>query len=875
VTERRITFGWHLDGQRTTQSGNTLGESVLGPMGLLTLLETQLGLMALHPSQVERIVQYRDCLQKLDADHRFYHQSLSVDLLGTAACLLDWRDQWALYGWDGQIPAGSPKRLQDLADVEILADTAVSPNVGQRLKAVKVALQHRKLEISKIQLIDPVASLPVRWQAVLSEFQVEETGEPKEAGVGFLGALQASLKAATAGRAVAKLVWQDDGTVVVAQAETRTLAAHWLAPQLEGKCPSLLVCGGNGARLDAYMAAASRPRQGLKEASAFRPALQILPLTIELLWSPLNYYALVQFLMHPVCPIPAFARRRLAEKVADAPGIGGEYWQRTLDDIDAHYEHNGASKVREQISFWVEHDKFQPDEGAKVDAVIERVSQLADYFRQRLGEADQATRLAFHAGYAQCQASLDSLKGLLAQGVERIHPRQLQKLVTQATANGSDNQLWPAEVGAQQIATHPGAVVEPMARIIWWQLAMPGLPGSSPWSSSEIHALKEAGVALPEVSEQLDQITKEWLRPVMAAREQLLLVLPPPGEEIHPLWQMICAVVEQPKITRLEEHLISGHDAMVMVNPIPLPTTKRWWKLPEEVSISLRDKESFSSLELALFNPYRWLLQYQAQLKSSSLISVGGDFRILGNLAHGLIERYFQHPDALAMSNADFSAWFDKAFVEIIDQEGATLRIPGRGADLENFQFRLHRSMLTLREQLARAGIVRVAPEQAVSGEFEGRELAGSADLVLENAQSNRAIVDMKWSGIKKYPGKLKENRHLQLAIYAELLRQEKGKWPSVAYYILDRARFFAPDASFFPSAEIVQSENGENTADLWQRFLCTWRWRIKQILAGRFEVVLERTQPTEDSEPPAEGMAIETLSETYNDYWALAGWKE
>jgi hypothetical protein len=153
--------------------------------------------------------------------------------------------------------------------------------------------------------------------------------------------------------------------------------------------------------------------------------------------------------------------------------------------------------------------------------------------------------------------------------------------------------------------------------------------------------------------------------------------------------------------------------------------------------------------------------------------------------------------------------------------------------------------------------------------------LAGSADLVLENAQSNRAIVDMKWSGIKKYPGKLKENRHLQLAIYAELLRQEKGKWPSVAYYILDRARFFAPDASFFPSAEIVQSENGENTADLWQRFLCTWRWRIKQILAGRFEVVLERTQPTEDSEPPAEGMAIETLSETYNDYWALAGWKE
>jgi hypothetical protein len=70
VTERRITFGWHLDGQRATQPGNTLGESVLGPSGLLNLLEIQLGMLALHPSQAKRIVQYRSCLEKLDGDHR-------------------------------------------------------------------------------------------------------------------------------------------------------------------------------------------------------------------------------------------------------------------------------------------------------------------------------------------------------------------------------------------------------------------------------------------------------------------------------------------------------------------------------------------------------------------------------------------------------------------------------------------------------------------------------------------------------------------------------------------------------------------------------------------------------------------------------------
>jgi hypothetical protein len=874
VTERRITFGWHLDGQRATQPGNTLGESVLGPLGFLTLLETQLGLIALHPSQAERIVQYRNCLQNLDADHRFYHQSFSVDPLGTTACLLDWRDKWALFGWDGGMPNTAPKRLRDLAEIEAIAKNEVSPSIGERLKAAKAALKQRKLEIDQVRVIDPVASLPARWQAVLAELPIVEIAEPEGTGVGFLGALQVGLKMAGAGQSTTKLAWQEDGSVVVVQAETRALAAHWTASQLEDERPTLVVSGGDGTRLDAHLASANRPRQGLNEASAFRPALQVLPLTMELLWNPLNYYALVQFLTHPVCPIPGFARRKLAEKVADTPGVGGEYWQRTLEEIEAHYGDERAPKVREEIATWIEHVRFRTEEGAKIDAVIERVRRLAEFFRLRLGETNDAKRLAFHAGYGQCKACLDSLKGLMVQGMGDIRPRQLQKLVAQVTAKGSDNQLWPAEVGAQQAVTQPGAVVEPTQRIIWWQLAMPSLPDSDPWSSSEIRALKEAGVALPDVSGRLERVAKEWLRPVMAAREQLVLVLPPPGEEVHPLWQMISAVVEQPKVKRLEELLSSGGNAMVTVTPVPLPAAKRWWNLPDEVAVSLREKESFSSLELLLFNPYQWLLRYPAALRPSRLVSVGGDFRIMGNLAHGLVERYFLRPDSLAMSDAEFDAWFAEAFAEIIDQEGAILRIPGRGADLDNFRFYLHRSMRTLREQVNRAGTVKVVPEGIVTGQFEGGELAGSADLIMQNARGDLAIVDMKWSGIKKFPEKLKENRHLQLAIYAELLRQEKGEWPSIAYYILDRARFFAPDERFFPDAEVVQSASGENTTQLWERFLKTWHWRVDQIHAGRFEVVLERTQPTEESVPPAEAMATETLNESYNDYWALAGWE-
>lgn len=869
---QRITFGLALDGQRTTQPGNTIGESVVGPIGFLNILETQLGLLALHPSQAERIVQYRDCLARLDTGQRFYHRSFETDPLGTAACLLDWRDQWFLHGWNGSVGSDAPARLRDTAEVEALASD-VAPGIGQRLAAVSERLRVRKVDIAEVRLVDAIEAFPVRWRAVLAQLPLVPFKLPNGGGCGFLGRLQGALKLAAAGSQPEKVDWQDDDSVIIVQAESRALAAHWLAPLLEDPRPTLLISGADGVRLDAMLAAAGRPRQGLKESSAFRPALQILPLALELIWDPLNYYALVQFLTHPVCPVPGYARRKLAEKVADAPGIGGAYWQKTLTEIDKHYGAERSPGVREAIAAWVEHPRFFIADGAPLDAVIARVERLADFFRVRLGETDVARRVSFNAAFSQCRACLDSLNGLKQQGTDRIRPRQLQKLVAQATANGADNPLWPAEVGAQLAATQPGAAIEPTARVIWWQLVMPQLPGSDPWSAGEVRALRAAGADIPEAAERLDQVAQDWLRPVMSAREQLILVLPPPGEEVHPLWQMICAVVDRPKVTALEALLSSGGDGMAQVTSVPLPAVQRWWQLPEDIAIPLREKESFSSLELMLFNPYHWLLRYPARLRPSRITTLGGDFRMLGNLAHGLVERFFLCPEALSMSEGDFDSWFAGAFAQIVDEEGALLRTPGRGSDLENFRYRLHRSMQTLREQIARAGIVGVVPEQEVSGHFHGGELGGSADLVMTNAKGERAIVDMKWSGSKKFPAKLKKNRHLQLAIYAELLRQQTGAWPSVAYYILDRAELIAPDERAFPDVKAIPSESGENTAQLWQRFLATWQWRVAQIREGLFEVVMEGIPATDESAPPDDAMEMEMLNAAYNDYRSLAGW--
>lgn len=876
---QRITFGFYLDGQRATAPSDRLGQTVVGPLGLLNILETLLGRLAIQPSAAQRSIQYRDCLQALDNPARFYHRSFELDPLGTAACLLAWRDEWALHccageRWDDRLAADAPRRLRDLAAVEQRARQSVSPGIGQRLDAIQAALHVRKPDIEVLHVLDPIDTLPARWQAVLAALPVVQCPEPAGAGVGFLGTLQQRLEDAAKGEMPAALPWNDDGTVIVVQAETRALAAHWVATRLEAP-GTLLVAGDDRARLDAHLAAMGHARQGLREASAFRPALQVLPLVTELLWAPLNYYALVQFLTHPVCPLPGFARRRLAEKVAEAPGIGGAKWQQALEAIAAHAGAERAPDVAAQIAYWIEHPRFDAETGAPLVAVTERVAQLVAFFRRRLGDADEAMRLAILAGHEQCRACLESLNALVAQGAASIRPRQLHKLVAQATGSGVPNPLWPAEVGAAQSATQAGAVIEAAARVIWWQLTTPALPGPLPWSAAEVRALSEAGVRLPDTEQQLAQIARTWLRPVMAAREQLILVLPPPGEEVHPLWQMIGAVVDAPRVTALEGLLRSGGENMAVSTPVPLPAAKRWWQLPGDVTVALRPRESFSSLEQLLFNPWQWLLRYPAALHPSTLVSLGGDFLLFGNLAHGLIEQYFQRDDALALADAAFDAWFASAFETLIDQDGALLRMSGRGADLAKFRNRLRRSLQTLRAHVRQAGVVKVVPEQALEGSFEGGALAGFADLVMHMSAGEAAIVDMKWSGARKYPDKLKHNRHLQLAIYAELYRQHGGQWPAVAYYILDRARLVAPDDHSFPEAETIASDDGENTAQLWQRFLATWRWRVAQIRAGRFEVALEAIAPTDDSEPPPDAMVMETLNAAYNDYRALAGWKD
>lgn len=877
VAVQRICFGLALDGERGWHVRNALGESTVGPLGFLTILETQLGLTRAERSRAERIVAMRECLAAAATGSRFYESSFRTDEFGTSATLLGWRDLWYEHGWTGEMPAAATGRLADMAAVEALARTKVFPGTGQRLIEIGEALQTRQPQIRWIGLEDALADLPARWRTVLGLLSAsqERSAPPSPTATPgtLLHDLQVEFLKMVAGEPITRIAWRDDGSVRLVRAESDLAAAQWLAADMTPGVDRVVVAERGGTTLDAALGAADKPLLGLSEPSAFRPALQILPLALRLIWSPLDFGALLQFLTHPVGPLRGFARRRLAEKMASTPGIGGESWSRVLDEIREHYGADGPGVITD-IGFWLDEARFTSSEQAPLAFVLQRVSRLSKIFQAGAANDDLATRAGWVAAQHQAKSVAESLEALERQGVGRIGPEALDRLVSQATAAGSDNPLLRAQVGARSCVRSPGALIEVFDDIVWWKLAAVALPRPYPWSTQELALLRGIGVELPETSRLLEREASCWLRPVLNARERLTLMLPPPNEEAHPAWLMLSALLEKPVIECVEDTLtappVPGRTSAIPFRP--LPARRRWWQIPAGAIHGWDRAASYSSLEQFLHNPYQWALNYPAQLKSSALLELPGEFQLLGSLAHRTVEQVYRKPEALTWSAAQVQQWFDTACDRIIAEEGAVLLMRGQRARREAFRLRFRRSLGALHELLLSAGTRLVEPEADLDGETPLGRLRGSSDLLLTIGEGQRVVIDMKWAGNKKYREKLKAQTHIQLAIYARLVERNSSRWPAVAYFILSDPELLTTADGIFPGVTPIRVE-GASTALLWERLSATWAWRRRQIESGLIEVVFDDIDPTEASAAPERALPVEALDQRYNPFVTLAGW--
>ena len=438
---------------------------------------------------------------------------------------------------------------------------------------------------------------------------------------------------------------QGDGSLVVVKSASKDLSADAIAEFLleTGEIGrTLLVAEVDGIVLDNALERAGLPRCGFRHYTRFRSATQVLKLALALLWKPVDPHRVLQFLLHPSGLLPRWVRWRLADAVAASPGLGGPAWIRSIERIaqtqrerfEAGEEE--VERLRTDIAFWLEAERYDPDSGAPVETLLSRTGRVSDWARKQSNTAESESEVAmFAAARSQAEALLTELAELRESGAQRISRLELQRRIDEVTTGAQDPSTY-GEAGHARATTAPAAVTGPWPTVVWWNLALESTAISYPWSRRELDALRASGVHLPEIDDIVRRRSREWLRPLCNASEQLVLVVQNDERGTHPLWTRVESLFEGMATVEIEPVLLEGGQTLeplgIRTRELPLRhlrAPRRWWSLPPEFPVAPREVESYSSLAKLCDYPHEWVLRYAARLRAGRAAALMDGTRLL------------------------------------------------------------------------------------------------------------------------------------------------------------------------------------------------------------------------------------------------------
>ncbi len=863
----KIVFGWHLDGPTWPEtpdgSAFVVDAAVVGPKGLLDLLETRLGENAPARPAALRIAQYLARLRAIDDGRAFFSRSLAVDGWATARLLLGWRDNLRGAGWDARSSSWAADRLAWLAMAETRASSPLAPGIPDRAASLIPKIEAPS-PIKELALVDHAGYLPLVWRRLIDALAAAGTAVARRT---LLVPAQdtdlARVRALLADRKPATL--RGDGSFAVARCNDELMAAdiaaEWLAAAQEANRDVVIVRQGDGNVLDAACHRLGLPRPGGSRRSPFRGALQILPLAFETAWRPLDAERMLELLMMHGSPIPRGAGMLFAEVLRDFPGTGGVRWRAAWDEAGEQLgekleesdldERARASTLRNTLAnwrLWLEPERYPREAGltAKAaDAICRKVQRWAI----RRASADED---GIHMEAANAAAALADT--IAASGLDPITKPQLDRMIDAVVAEGIAWSGTVAEAAAWTPVDSPAQIWDKAHTVLWWGFsdsgsAVPMLP----WTAAERDEMAAAGVALPAPETAAALRLDAQRRAILGATERVLLVEPvltaAQGSASHPIWHELAdssgldgAIVDGRSLRKGDRAVLCGRDwSTTPVDVRRLPGPIRDWFVPGKL-IGPRPSESASSLESLLGCPLQWVLRYQAGLRKTRLLDMADGNRLKGNVAHEVLACLLADPlsDSRAAVRESVAGLLEAMLPEI----GSPLLLPGRLREREDLRRNTIESAVVLVNILKdRRLSVRAAEREIKRPLDEGWELEGIIDLELVSEEGLPAIVDLKWSKRDRYRREeISEARPIQLAVYARLLRDEAEQFfPPGAYFMIKQRRLLAVDAEPFPPQFRIE---GSDLASVWTAVEAARGRALAELAAGR--VVASGVSPDE-----------------------------
>ncbi|WP_437193944.1 PD-(D/E)XK nuclease family protein [Planctomicrobium sp. SH527] len=808
---------------------STLNELRGGPETLLRWLETQLGLPTFEAHRASHVTEYATVLEKITDS--VISQSLQTDRWATASELLSRRDELLLSGWDQKHCDTLPEVVRDLA---VAADEHrfVFPSVSDRLQSVLNALDDgQSLPQHICILADSADRWPVRWQRVLSRLTIQPIDEPALHGSEGRSLHQA--QSIVRGGAIETI--QLDDSLRYVHTLSQSAAIEFIAATLlENKAElnrTVIVCEDDclAMQLDGCLARYGLPTMGASVSSPAHPVLQVLPLCLTLCWEPVDPQSLLDFLTLPICPIPRQAAVALAEALTNEPGLGSGAWEKTFHSLCSE-ENDPEGRLRERLDAWLFCNRVKRDAMISSRLVRDRCALVAKWASGRailMAKEDETQELLIHALHvAAGQASLLS-ELAESQGNELSQP-QLSRLLEEALSAGVESVGSIQADGGPIHARSLAEITDSCHRVIWLGLGT-GDARACRWSADQLESLRESDIQIDDGTHALTSLRTAEARGLCFVEDALLAVLLPQDVEKrwHPIWLAIRTAFSETARDNppVLENLIQAGDVSslspftfgIESKSVQAPQGLRpVWDLPVDL---LKDRETVSATELQdrLACPLKWVFNYQAKLRSSSIAQLPNDFQLKGSFCHKVLEHVFGNGDELS-SVEDAVARVERVFDERLPLDAAPFAQPDKYLDRQRLRKELSHATRVLVSTLKSGGYRIKGLEVEVRGEAFDKPFVGSIDCLAERDGGEEAIIDFKYGG-KKYEKWIADGKAVQLATYAYSRSKEAGRFPAVAYLVLADGLFYTPSGGPVQGDDNRTVVEGPSIQAVWSEF--------------------------------------------------------
>lgn len=647
---------------------------------------------------------------------------------------------------------------------------------------------------------------------------------------------------------------QQDGSLQILQFGEQLSAANGVAALIEQDPSFRPVIINESADTSLALALRERgiPYTGQALHAVSHPDLQLLAVMPVWLWKPYSPQQLLDFLL---CPFNIFPERlclQWADDVAENPGVCQDEWFKKIETYTARIEDEKAkTRPVERLNYLLKAGVGQ-EERIPVQKIAEYYQYFYNIFNARCAitkdEQEQArlTRL--------CGAFKSFIAILADYPEEDIDSLGLQQLINLVLKPVSIVP-YEKEAGSLHEITAPGLLTGDCQDLLWFGFTASQSTHAiwSQWSGEELEWLAKRNIQLDSgstVAKRQFFFLTQWLRFV---KGRVIFVIPSVvnGElaQSHSFQPFLDACfkklhevtihVEQPGHVRLLKK------EKVKTNEIPfapVPNFPGYWNLKNTHLLGRREKpESFNSLQKLLKYPYQWVLTYKAKLERGRTFCLPALHMFYGNLSHEIFQRLLMMMDILTINNEELKTRYTKIAFHLIEQKGLLLHTTGQEEVLRAFREYLFEKFLVLLNHIKSNKWTVEACEITRSRMFGDEEIEGRCDLLLirkKGKEIQKAIIDLKYQGERKYRLLMTGTEDLQLAIYSRIFHPLAKHCPT-AYFIIRQGILFTSCGDAFKGGHIVNPRNvlGESYGELLTRMEATIQFRRNELTIGKIEV--------------------------------------